>query len=84
MSRVKPEIFPYSTDAISAAFTRACKIWELKIYDFMISGTRGFRVCLRGENYNSPGGGCSGYRSWTSLKRYTHIRQNSDKYDNWK
>jgi hypothetical protein len=22
--------------------------------------------------------------SWTSLKRYTHIRQSADKYENWK
>ncbi len=26
----------------------------------------------------------SGHRSWTSLKRYTHIRQTGDKYANWK
>ncbi|MGA8419323.1 MAG: tyrosine-type recombinase/integrase, partial [Pseudolabrys sp.] len=26
----------------------------------------------------------SGHRSWTSLKRYTHIRQTGDKYKNWK
>src|SRR5215831_10607941 len=26
----------------------------------------------------------SGHRSWTSLKRYTHIRQTGDKYKGWK
>jgi hypothetical protein len=26
----------------------------------------------------------SGHRSWSSLKRYTHIRQTGDKYANWK
>ncbi|MET3579963.1 hypothetical protein ABID19_002994 [Mesorhizobium robiniae] len=26
----------------------------------------------------------SGHRSWTSLKRYTHLRQTGDKYDGWK
>jgi integrase len=25
----------------------------------------------------------SGHRSWQSLKRYTHIRQNGDKYAGW-
>ena len=25
----------------------------------------------------------SGHRSWQSLKRYTHIRQAGDKYENW-
>jgi hypothetical protein len=26
----------------------------------------------------------SGHRSWTNLKRYTHIRQSKDKYEAWK
>ena len=25
----------------------------------------------------------SGHRSWTSLKRYTHLRQVGDKYKDW-
>jgi integrase len=29
MPRVAPEIFPFSTDAISAAFTRACQFLEI-------------------------------------------------------
>jgi integrase len=26
----------------------------------------------------------SGHRSWSSLQRYTHIRQTGDKYAGWK
>jgi hypothetical protein len=26
----------------------------------------------------------SGHRSWQSLKRYSHLRQSGDKYQNWK
>lgn len=26
----------------------------------------------------------SGHRSWSSLKRYTRLRQTGDKYANWK
>jgi integrase len=47
MPRVKPEIFPYSTDAISAAFTRACKILGIEDCGFMIFGMKGFRVCSK-------------------------------------
>ena len=47
MPRDEERIFPYSTDAISTAFTRACKISASKICDFMIFGTRGFRVCSK-------------------------------------
>jgi integrase len=41
MPRAKPEIFPYSTDAISAAFTRACKILgieDLRFHDLRHEG----------------------------------------------
>ncbi|MDU6372818.1 MAG: site-specific integrase, partial [Bradyrhizobium sp.] len=26
----------------------------------------------------------SGHRSWSSLKRYTHLRQTGNKYEGWK
>jgi hypothetical protein len=26
----------------------------------------------------------SGHRAWSSLKRYTHLRQTGDKYADWK
>jgi len=28
--------------------------------------------------------GVSGHRSWSSLKRYSHLRQTGDKYAGWK
>ena len=44
MPRDEERIFPYSTDAISAAFTRACKNFSVsKICDFMIFDMKGFR-----------------------------------------
>jgi integrase len=84
MSRVKPEIFPYSTDAISAAFTRACKILgieDLRFHDLRHEGIS--RLFEMGRTIPQVAA-VSGHRSWTSLKRYTHIRQSADKYDNWK
>jgi integrase len=84
MPRVKPEIFPYSTDAISTAFTRACKILgieDLRFHDLRHEGiSRLFEV---GRTIPQVAA-VSGHRSWTSLKRYTHIRQSKDKYENWK
>jgi integrase len=84
MPRVKPEIFPYSTDAISAAFTRACKILgieDLRFHDLRHEGIS--RLFEMGRTIPQVAA-VSGHRSWTSLKRYTHIRQSRDKYDNWK
>jgi integrase len=84
MPQVKPEIFPYSTDAISAAFTRACKILgieDLRFHDLRHEGiSRLFEI---GRTIPQAAA-VSGHRSWTSLKRYTHIRQSRDKYENWK
>jgi integrase len=77
-------IFPYSTDAISAAFTRACHllgIEDLRFHDLRHEGvSRLFEL-----GYTMPhAAAVSGHRSWVSLKRYTHIRQTGDKYAGWK
>jgi integrase len=84
MTRSEERIFPYSTDAISAAFTRACKILgieDLRFHDLRHEGIS--RLFEMGKTIPQVAA-VSGHRSWTSLKRYTHIRQSKDKYDNWK
>jgi integrase len=84
MPRDAELIFPYSTDAISAAFTRACKILginDLRFHDLRHEGIS--RLFEMGRTIPQVAA-ISGHRSWTSLKRYTHIRQNKDKYETWK
>jgi integrase len=84
MPRNGERIFPYSTDAISAAFTRACKILEiedLRFHDLRHEGIS--RLFEMGRTIPQVAA-VSGHRSWTSLKRYTHIRQTGDKYATWK
>lgn len=77
-------IFPYSTDAICAAFTRACKFLEiadLHFHDLRHDGiSRQFEL---GKTIPQAAS-VSGHRSWSSLKRYAHIRQSGDKYAGWK
>jgi integrase len=84
MPRVVEQIFPYSTDAISAAFTRACKLLEitnLHFHDLRHDGvSRLFELGLNIPHVAAN----SGHRSWTSLKRYTHLRQTGNKYADWK
>lgn len=76
-------IFPYTTDAIGAAFTRACKLLaidDLRFHDLRHDGvSRLFEMGMNIPNVAAV----SGHRSWTSLKRYTHIRQTGDKYAGW-
>jgi integrase len=82
--RTAKEIFPYSTDAIGAAFTRACKllaIVDLHFHDLRHDGvSRLFEL-----GWNIPHvAAVSGHRSWTSLRRYTHLRQTGDKFAGWR
>jgi integrase len=84
MPRERQTIFPASADAISAAFTRACKVLgieDLHFHDLRHEGiSRLFEI-----GWNIPHvAAVSGHRSWQSLKRYTHLRQAGDKYENWK
>ncbi len=76
--------FPYTTDAISAAFTRACQfldIQDLHFHDLRHDGIS--RLFEMGTSIPHAAA-VSGHRSWTSLKRYTHVRQTGDKYAEWK
>lgn len=83
MPRKHPEIFPYTAVAISAAFTRACKflgIEDLHFHDLRHEGvSRLFEMGLSIPRVAAT----SGHRSWSSLKRYTHIRQAGDRFDGW-
>jgi integrase len=84
MPREDDCIFPYSTDAISAAFTRACKILgieDLRFHDLRHEGIS--RLFEMGRTIPQVAT-VSGHRSWTSLRRYTHIRNSKDKYERWK
>jgi integrase len=84
MPRMASQIFPYSTDAISAAFTRACKVLgieDLHFHDLRHEGVS--RLFEMGKTIPQVAS-VSGHRSWTSLKRYSHLRQTGDKYAGWR
>jgi integrase len=76
-------IWPYNAESVSASFTRACAflgIEDLHFHDLRHDGiSRLFEL-----GWSIPRVACvSGHRSWTSLKRYTHLRQAGDKYKDW-
>jgi integrase len=83
MPRATPVIFPFTTDAISAAFTRACAflgIEDLHFHDLRHEGVS--RLFEMGRTLPLAAS-VSGHRSWQSLQRYAHIRQTGDKYAGW-
>lgn len=77
-------IFPASHDAVSAAFTRACKllgIEDLHFHDMRHEGTsRLFEMGLTIPRVAAV----TGHRSWASLQRYTHLRHTGDRFAGWK
>jgi len=83
MPRTSPRIFPFNKDAVSAAFTRACAllgIEDLHFHDLRHEGvSRLFEMGLNIPHVANV----SGHRSWSSLKRYAHLRQAGDKYAGW-
>ncbi|MRI56395.1 site-specific integrase [Methylobacterium sp. DB1607] len=81
--RADLRIWPYGTDAISAAFTRACAVFGIE--DLHFHDLRHEGVSRLFEMGRTPplAASVSGHRSWQSLQRYTHIRQVGDKYAGW-
>ncbi|GEP09284.1 tyrosine-type recombinase/integrase [Methylobacterium gnaphalii] len=78
------QIFPFTGDAISAAFTRACAflgIVDLTFHDLRHDGVS--RLFEMGRTLPLAAS-VSGHKSWQSLQRYTHIRTAGDKYEGWK
>lgn len=83
MPRKEERIFPFNGDSISAAFTRACKmvgIEDLHFHDLRHEGVS--RLFEMGWTIPQVAG-VSGHRSWQSLRRYTHMDDNGDKWAGW-
>jgi integrase len=83
MPRIKDSVFPYHSDTVSAAFTRACKFLEIKDLRFHDLRHEGVSRLFETGLLIPQVAAVSGHRSWSSLQRYTHIKQTGDKYENW-
>lgn len=71
-------IFPFNGESISTNFTRACKflgINDLHFHDLRHHGIS--RLFEMGRNIPQVAA-VSAHRTWTSLKRYTHLSQDGD------
>lgn len=83
MPRVDERIFPYSVDAVQAAWTRACQvvgISDLRFHDLRHEGIS--RLFEMGWTIPQVAA-VSGHRSWASLKRYAHLRHSGDRWAGW-
>ncbi len=76
-------VFPFNHRTISARFTRACQflqIHDLRFHDLRHEGVS--RLFEMGKTIPQVAG-VSGHRSWSSLQRYTHLRETGDKWNDW-
>lgn len=83
MPRVYDEIFPYSVEAIQGAWSRASEaeqIVDLHFHDLRHEGiSRLFEM-----GWDIPRvASVSGHRNWNSLRRYTHLHAQGDRYADW-
>lgn len=77
-------VFPYTAGAVSASFTRACQllgIKDLRFHDLRHDGIS--RLFEMGKTIPEVAD-VSGHKGWQSLQRYTHLKQEGDKYADWK
>lgn len=84
MPKVDARIFPFTADAISSAFTKACQILgieDLHFHDLRHEGIS--RLFEMGRTIPQVAT-VSGHRSWSSLQRYSHILASGDRYEGWK
>ncbi|UVL22770.1 site-specific integrase [Pseudomonas donghuensis] len=83
MPRECDEIFPYNSDSISAAWTRACQFLEIEDLHFHDLRHEGVSRLFEMDWDIPRVASVSGHRDWNSLRRYTHLRGRGDCYEGW-
>lgn len=74
------EVFPSKKDTVAQAFCAACdelKIVDLRLHDLRHEGVS--RLFEMGRTIPQAAS-VSGHRTWSSLRRYSHLRQTGDKW----
>ncbi|RWU18082.1 integrase [Pseudomonas alkylphenolica] len=84
MPRECDEIFPYNSDSISAAWTRACQFLAIKNLHFHDLRHEGVSRLFEMDWDIPRVASVSGHRDWNSLRRYTHLKGRGDLYCNWR
>ena len=83
MPKAGARIFPFNGDSVSAAFTRATEMLEIEDLNFHDLRHEGISRLFEMGFTIPKAASVSGHRSWVSLKRYSHLRQEGDKWAGW-
>ena len=76
-------IWPYHAGSISKRFTDACAVLGIEDLHFHDLRHEGVSRLFEMDRTIPQVAAVSGHRSWTSLKRYTHLHHVGDKYAGW-
>lgn len=83
--KIADEIFPYNSKSVGAAWARSCRFLEIE--DLHFHDLRHECISWLFElGWDIPRvASVSGHKSWSSLQRYTHLRESGphDKYAGW-
>lgn len=82
--RTDARIFPFNHRSVSGSFARAGKmvgVEDLTFHDLRHEGTS--RLFEMGWNIPHVAA-VTGHRSWSSLKRYTHLRHVGNRFEEWR
>lgn len=83
MPKKAKQIFPHNSSTVSRRFTDACALLGIEDLHFHDLRHEGISHLFE-MGWNIPHvATVSGHRSWTSLKRYAHIRTRADKFADW-
>lgn len=84
MPKIERRIFPFNAASVSDAFTRACAFLEIEDLHFHDLRHEGISRLFEMGRTIPQAASVSGHKSWQSLKRYSHMKQEGDKYADWK
>ncbi|WRQ05460.1 tyrosine recombinase [Ralstonia phage AhaGv] len=84
MPRIEERIFPYTTDAISAAFLRACDWLDIEDLRFHDLRREGVSHLFELGNDIPHVTRVSAHRNWNVLRRYANLKGTGDIYAGWK
>jgi len=83
MPKVADRIFPYNARTISSIFTRACHFLAIEGLCFHDLRHEGISWLFE-MGWDIPKvSSVSGHRDWNSLRRYTHLKGNGNRYEGW-
>ncbi len=84
MPKTEKKIFPYNARSVPDSFTRACPMLGIEYLHFHDLRHEGVSRLFEMDWDIPRASSVSGYRDWSSLRRYMHLMGKGDLYKKWR